>query len=289
MEAQELERQAEDYQRVENAIRYIEQNRHGQPGLQQIAKQVGLSEFHFQRLFGRWVGISPKRFLQYLTKEYAKTLLKASRDVLKTAYDSGLSAPSRLYDLFVSCEAVTPGEYKTGGARLQITYGIHPSPFGHCLIATTARGICAFQFNQGQSERQMCTELQRQWPQAVLSTNASHTAALIKTIFSAPRQSRPVPLHLHLRGTNFQIKVWEALIRIPFGTVTTYQDVARLVDNPKGARAVGNAVGQNPVPFLVPCHRVIRKDGSYGNYGGGPARKKALLGWEAALINEPLR
>lgn len=279
-----LKQLGDDYERVETAIGYIEKNRRAQPTLQQIAQHVGLSEFHFQRLFGRWVGISPKRFLQYLTKEYAKTLLSGSRDVLDAAYDTGLSAPSRLYDLFVSCEAVTPGEYKTGGGQLTITYGIHPSPFGACLIATTNRGICAFQFNQGQTDNRMRDELQAQWPQAVLTTDDSKTAALMQSIFAASPQTAPVPLHLHLRGTNFQIKVWEALVRIPLGAVVTYQDLARAIGNPKGARAVGNAVGQNPIPFLIPCHRVIRKDGNFGNYGGGPLRKKALLGWEAALI-----
>jgi AraC family transcriptional regulator of adaptative response/methylated-DNA-[protein]-cysteine methyltransferase len=282
METENFSAECRDYERIEMAIEFIETNVHAQPGLKTIARSVGLSEYYFQRLFSRWVGLSPKRFLQFLTKEYAKKLLADSRDLLETAYSAGLSGPGRLHDLFVACEAVTPGEFKRRGVGLRITYGLHPSPFGRCLIATTGRGVCGLYFIRGHGADRALRELSRSWPEARLEENARSTRPLLGRIFDPSRWNLSRPLPVLLRGTNFQIKVWEALIRIPAGAVVSYEDVAAFIGRPRAARAVGGAVGKNPVSFVVPCHRVIRKTADFGYYGGGPARKKAILGWEAA-------
>jgi AraC family transcriptional regulator of adaptative response/methylated-DNA-[protein]-cysteine methyltransferase len=278
-----MEQLEEDYGRIESAIRFIETEALRQPSLAEIANAAGLSEFHFQRLFSRWVGISPKRFLQFLTKEYARRLLQESRDVLSVTYDAGLSSPGRLHELFVTCEAVTPGEVKTRGEGLSIEYGFHPSPFGRCLVAVTERGICGLSFVQEAPEESLVTSLRARWPGARVRHSPEETAGVAERIFTFEAVSEPGPLHLFVRGTNFQIQVWQALIRIPFGKAVTYEDIARHIGMPKAPRAVGNAVGSNPIPFLIPCHRVIRKMGEFGNYGEGPQRKKAILGWEAAL------
>jgi AraC family transcriptional regulator, regulatory protein of adaptative response / methylated-DNA-[protein]-cysteine methyltransferase len=271
---------SEDYQRVEQAIRFLEQNYRRQPELKEVAESIHLSEYHFQRLFTRWVGISPKRFLQFLTKENAKAMLENSHGILEAAYNSGLSGPGRLHDLFVATEAVTPGEFKHKGAGLTIRYGFHPSPFGQCLVGVTGRGICHLSFVQPGGRSQALDELQKAWPEASLQEDPQATRPLISQIFTLSEQSGP--LGLHLCGTNFQIKVWEALLRIPPGTVVSYEDLAVSVGMPHAARAVGHAVGSNPVPVLIPCHRVIRKTGEFGSYHYGAARKKALLGWEMA-------
>lgn len=276
----QMDRLSNDYRRVEQAIQFLEKNFHRQPPLSEIAGSAGLSEFHFQRLFSRWVGISPKRFLQFLTKEYAKKLIEGSENLLDAAYDTGLSGPGRLHDLFVNCEAMTPGEYKRGGEGIDIAYGIHPSPFGHCLLAVTSRGICGLRFVPEGREASMKEWLQKKWPNAQIRLNPGKTEPLVASIFhSSSRKQKP--LYLYVRGTNFQIQVWQALLRIPLGKAVTYEDIARHIGMPRSARAVGNAVGANPIPFLIPCHRVIRKIGAFGNYGEGPARKKAILGWEA--------
>ncbi|HET6452672.1 MAG TPA: bifunctional helix-turn-helix domain-containing protein/methylated-DNA--[protein]-cysteine S-methyltransferase [Spirochaetia bacterium] len=275
----------EDYRRVERAIRFLEQEALRQPSLAEVAEAAGLSEFHFQRLFSRWVGISPKRFLQFLTKEYARSLLEESRDVLSVSYDSGLSSPGRLHELFVTCEAVTPGEVKSRGEGLSIEYGFHPSPFGRCLLAVTGRGICGLSFVQEDPEEHLVRSLRRRWPGASIREDADATAPMARQVFTFGADCEPGPLHLFVRGTNFQIQVWQALIRIPFGKAVTYEDVARHIGMPTASRAVGNAVGNNPIPFLIPCHRVIKKLGEFGNYGEGPQRKKAILGWEAALTH----
>lgn len=274
--------QSKDFERVELAIKFLERNFHRQPSLAEIADSINMSEYHFQRLFSRWAGISPKRFMQFLTKEYAKTLIENSENVLDAAYDAGLSGPGRLHDLFVTCEAVTPGEYGKGGRGVRIAYGVHPSPFGTCLLAATERGICNLTFLHDRSEAEATGSVISQWPNAVLEHRPKKTRTLVQKVFDRRAEPGSTPLHLYVRGTNFQIKVWEALLRIPVGHAVTYEAVARHIDMPKAARAVGNAVGQNPISFLIPCHRVIRKLGVFGNYGGGAARKKALLGWEAA-------
>lgn len=284
MNAVEYRSLSDDYDSVEQALRFLEQHVEEQPNLKEVAESVHLSEFHFQKLFTRWVGISPKRFLQYLTKERAKTMLASSRNLLDTAYSVGLSGPGRLHDLFVACEAVTPGEFKRQGEDLTIHYGFHPSPFGECLLANTGRGVCNLIFVMDGDREAAYQSLSHAWSLAKLVEDREKTQPYIRKIFNRLSGNRSEPLNLYLRGTNFQIKVWEALLRIPAGSVVTYQDIALAIGMPRAARAVGNAVGQNPIPVLIPCHRVIRKDGNFGNYGYGKARKKALLGWEQAHV-----
>ena len=281
---------SEDYERIEQAILFLEANYQAQPGLGEVAASVHLSEYHFQRLFTRWVGISPKRFLQFLTKEHAKQLLAQCENVLDTAYESGLSSPGRLHDLFVATEAVTPGEFKSHGEGMRITYGYHPTPFGESLLALTERGICDFIFVEGGDRYGALALLKSRWPRADLRQDERQTQVIVRRIFSALGRIEAVPvsgnvgrpLSLYLCGTNFQIKVWEALLRIPPGAVVSYDDIAVHLGMPGAARAVGNAVASNPIPVLIPCHRVIRKVGDFGKYRYGSARKKALLGWEMA-------
>ena len=272
-----------NYGRIEEAITYIETHFDRQPELKEIADHIGLSEFHFQRLFSRWVGISPKRFLQFLTKEYVKELLARPTNLLDATYDAGLSSPGRLHDLFVTCEAVTPGEFKARGKGLTIGYGLHQSPFGECLIARTERGICWLAFVRNANRQALIAEFTAAWKNAHIVEDHDGTRRLVARIYDPARWSRSSPLPVLVKGTNFQIKVWEALLKIPVGTVVTYEDVALCIGFPKAVRAVGNAVGKNPVSFVIPCHRVVRKTAEFGNYGGGPARKKAMLGWEAAI------
>jgi len=280
---------SQHYQIIEQAIQYIEANVQRQPELEEIASSIGLSEYHFQRLFTTWTGISPKRFMQFLTKEHAKQLLSQSENLLDTTHKVGLSSLGRLHDLFINTEAVTPGEYKTSGAGLTIRYGIHPSPFGKCLIATTERGICNLSFVDA-SEGKAIDNLIADWQQAEMVEDYKTTAPLVTRIFSAPQpdsayQEKNPRLSLHLRGTNFQIKVWEALLSIPSGALTTYEHIATQVGNPKAVRAVGTAVGHNPIAYLIPCHRVIRKSGDFGNYLYGSARKKVILAREYSTNN----
>jgi len=283
MKTNDFAQACRDYDRIEKAITYIEKNFDRQPELKEISGQIGLSEFHFQRLFSSWVGISPKRFLQFLTKEHVKQLLSGSANLLDATYDAGLSSPGRLHDLFVACEAVTPGEFKTRGKGLTITYGFHDSPFGECLIAKTDRGICWLSFVRNSGRKPLLDELAGAWKNARIVEDPSRTRSLVARIYDPGRWKRANPLPVLIKGTNFQIKVWEALLRIPVGTVVSYEDVALYIGFPKAVRAVGNAVGKNPVSFVIPCHRVVRKTAEFGNYGGGPARKKAMLGWEAAI------
>ncbi len=279
MTTSDLNQLSEDYTRIEQAIRYIETNAERQPDLNELATQVGLSAYHFQRLFTRWAGISPKRFLQFLTREHAKTLLARSGDLLEASYAAGLSGPGRLHDLFVQTEAVTPGEFKSKGAGVEIVYGFHATPFGECLLALTGRGICFLAFVE--NERSSALEqLKLTWPNAAFSESPSQTAPVVERIFSPGAVAEPIPVHL--RGTNFQIKVWEALLRLPPGALTSYQALAEQVHAPGAARAVGNAVAHNPLAYLIPCHRVLQKSGHFGNYRYGSSRKKAILGWEMA-------
>ena len=282
---QSLSHASADYDRIEKAIKFLENNFSSQPSLKDIAAHIGISEYHFQRLFSRWVGISPKRFLQFLTKEYAKQLLENSVNLLDVTYEAGLTSPGRLHDLFVTCEAVTPGEFKTKGEGLTITYGFHASPFGECMLATTDRGICGFIFVKNGNRNDVFSELKYSWKNAALVEDPDASRSLVNQIFNRSFTNDSVPLHLILSGTNFQIKVWEALIKIPFGAVVSYEDVAVQIGLPKATRAVGTAVGKNPISFIIPCHRVIRKSAEFGYYGGGLARKKAILGWEAAHLS----
>jgi len=269
-----------DYQRIEKAIHYLDSNFRSQPSLGDVARSVHLSEHHFQRLFRHWAGISPKRFLQFLTVGYAKALLEESRSVLDATYEAGLSSPGRLHDLFVNAEAVTPGEFKARGAGLAIHYGFHPSPFGTCLLAATERGVCGLSFPP--DRRQALEDLKAQWAGASFAENPKRTAPLVDRAFPRSQSNGTRALTLFLRGTNFQLKVWEALLKIPAGSVVSYEDLAAHLGKPRAARAVGSAVGSNPISFLIPCHRVIRKMGVVGDYAWGAARKKAILAWEAA-------
>ena len=271
---------SEDYLRIEQAIQYLECHVQEQPNLGAVAASIGLSEYHFQRLFTRWAGVSPKRFLQYLTKESAKELLNRSENLLDTTYRVGLSSLGRLHDLFVTAEAITPGEYRSRGLGLTIRYGIHPTPFGKCLIGLTDRGICHLSFVQT-SEGDALDDLVAAWREARMVEDLRSTAPLVAPIFDLRRRATAA-LHLHLSGTNFQLKVWEALLNIPVGAVTTYEHLAAEIGHPRAARAVGTALGHNPIAVLIPCHRVIRKLGGFGNYRYGVPLKKALLGWEGA-------
>ncbi len=272
---------ASDYQLIAAAIAYLEANHRSQPSLEELARHVAVSPFHLQRLFKRWAGISPKRFVQFLTVEHAKQLLAESRTMLDAAYETGLSGPGRLHDLFINVEAMTPGEFKLGGQGLTIQYGFHATPFGECLLAATERGICGLNF-VGQPGREAELEaLRARWPAAELVENPEATAAVVDKIFAAEHGSEDA-VRLLLAGTNFQIKVWEALLRIPPGSACTYEDVAQWVGQPSAARAVGGAVGANAIAYLIPCHRVIRKSGVIRDYRWGSTRKKAILGWEAS-------
>lgn len=275
----------EDYRRVEEAIRFLEERAAEQPDLGAVARHVGLSPHHFQRLFKRWAGVSPKRFLQYLTLEHAKRLLAASESLLETTWEVGLSSPGRLHDLFVAAEAVTPGEFKRRGEGLTLRWGVHPSPFGRCLLAATARGICHLSFLAPGSAEEPAAELRRRFRRSDLRPDPVATGRLVERIFrSEPGGAEDPPLTLHLRGTNFQLQVWKALLALPEGCAVTYGDLARHLGRPGGARAVGAAVGANPVAYVIPCHRVLRRGGELGGYRWGTSRKKALLGWEAARL-----
>lgn len=270
---------ATDYERIEKTIRYLEANFRAQPSLAQVAAQAQLSEYHFQRLFRRWAGISPKRFLQALTAEYARDLLRASRTVLEVSDAAGLSSAGRLHDLLVTLHAVTPGEIQDRGANLTIQYGFHPSPFGEFILAKTERGICCIEFVASEGRAATLAHIRRQWPAADWRLQPHATKVLAEKLFSNEAHER---FDLWVRGSNFQIKVWQALLRIPRGSVAAYEDLAARIEAPTATRAVASAVARNPVAILIPCHRVIRKTGAFGEYRWGSTRKKALLGWEAA-------
>lgn len=274
--------QSADYARITRAILYLEKNFRNPPDLEAASRAAGLSPFHFQRLFSRWVGISPKRFLQFLSASYVAVLLKESRSVLDSALDAGLSGPGRLHDLVVRVHAVTPGQLKAGGEGLTIRYGVHDGPFGRFFLAAAEKGICALSFLRGKDARREVRELRNTWGRARIVEDARGTKPLAERIFARPGKAAGAPLSVVVKGTNFQVKVWEALLRIPPGYVLCYEDLAVRVGTPRAVRAVGTALARNPVSYLVPCHRVIRKTGALGNYGGGPLRKKAMLAWESA-------
>jgi len=267
------------YATIAHAIRFMATAADDHPSLDTIAAAVNLSPWHFQRLFTSWVGISPKRFLQHLTLNHAKRLLTNAGSVLDVALDVGLSGPGRLHDLFVTYEAVTPGQYKLRGAGLNIAWGFHASPFGEVLVATTDRGVCWLGFVT-RNAQETFHAFRDDWPAATLEEDCAHTAPLAEKAFSFQR-GRPA-LPLHLRGTPFQLKVWEALLRIPEGTLVTYGDVAAATGSPRAVRAVGHAVGRNPIALLIPCHRVILKCGAIHNYRWESERKAALIAFEAA-------
>ncbi|WP_324043828.1 bifunctional transcriptional activator/DNA repair enzyme AdaA [Aeromonas dhakensis] len=270
-----------DYARIADAIRFIASQVARQPTLDEIAAHVHLSPFHFQRLFSRWAGVTPKRYLQVLTLERAKALLQESRPLLEVADTLGLSSGSRLYDHFVQLEAVTPGEYKQRGAGLVIDHGVHDTPFGQAFVALTSRGVCNFSFLDEQDPQTPLAALAQSWPEAELREAPSRTRGIIHTMFDGSK-TPDRPISLHVSGTNFQISVWRALLQIPPAKVVSYAQVASAVGNPKAARAVGLAVGTNPVALMIPCHRVIQQNGKLGGYHWGETRKQAIHAWEAA-------
>lgn len=274
----------QDYQRIAKAIEFLRESALDQPSLDEAARQVGLSPYHFQRLFKRYAGVSPKRFLQHLTCTYAKQLLRKSTSVLETSFAVGLSSPSRLHDLLINVEAVTPGEFKTGGRGLHIAYGIHATPFGDCLLAQTERGICRLEFLDNGNQQQVLHCLQSDWPHAAIVQNQKTAATTVEQIFHPLERSSSPPLKLLLRGTNFQIQVWQALLNIPTGAIFSYGQLAKQLGEPKSSRAVGTAVGRNPIAYLIPCHRVLRSDGNLGGYRWGLQRKLAMLGCELANL-----
>ena len=275
-----------DYDTIAKALRFLGDRFQEQPGLDLLSQEMELSKFHLQRLFTRWAGVSPKRFLQFLTVQHAKGLLRDSEPVLAATFASGLSGPARLHDLFINTEGVTPGEYKQAGESLEISYGFHPTPFGVGLFGRASRGLCHLAFlseNSDMERNRALSELTRDWPGAVFIESPGMAADLAETIF-VPKGGPPpsAPLSLFLKGTNYQIKVWNALLRIPSGRLTTYGRLAGLMGSPKSARSVGSAVAKNHIAYLIPCHRVIREMGAFGDYRWGRERKKAILGWEAA-------
>ena len=269
-----------NYQRIEQAIKYLEGNFQRQPELDEVAEKVHLSPFHFQRIFTEWAGISPKRFLQYLTVDFLKTKLLESRNIVEAAESAGLSSQSRVYDLFTTLEAVTPQEYKLRGSGIRIEYGFHETPFGTVLIGTTDRGICWLSFiNIGDEPKAEMEKMKEHWHNSVFHQDQAFTADYVERIFGQKTHGK---IHVLVKGTNFQVKVWEALLRLPSGSVTTYQNIAQQIKNPKAMQAVGSAVGSNHIAYLIPCHRVIRKDGILGEYRWSASRKKSIIGWEMA-------
>lgn len=268
-----------DYERITAAIHYLEEHLQEQPTLDQLANYLHLSPFHTQRLFKRWAGISPKRLSQFLTLTYAQQLLRETRSTLDATYEVGLSSPSRLHDLFVTIDAVTPAEYKKMGEGVVIRYGYQETPFGEALVAVTDRGVCGLHFIV--NDRQTAfDELTHNWPRATFFEDQTAVATTTRQIFERAYGEKPPHIRLFLKGTNFQLKVWEALLKIPVGSVAAYGDIASLIGQPSASRAVGSAIGRNAIAYLIPCHRVIRNSGAINAYRWGNARKKALFVWE---------
>lgn len=275
-----------DYNRIAQVIRYINTNFRQQPSLEELAQQVHLSPYHFQRLFKQWAGTTPKKFLQFISLNHAKRMLKGGQSTLFDAsYDTGLSGTARLHDLFVNIEGMTPAEFKNGGAKLQITYNFYSCPFGNLIIASTSKGIChmAFYTDKGQG----ITALKDTFPNAIYEVKTDvHQQNALR--FFNHDNSTLDQVKLHLKATDFQLKVWEALLKIPFGALSTYGNLAKQIGNPKASRAVGTAIGSNPVAFLIPCHRVIQATGAIGGYKWETLRKTAIIGWEQAQIDSEL-
>lgn len=269
-----------DYDRIASAMAYLVERAVEQPSLEDIAAHVHLSPYHFQRLFCRWAGTTPKRFLQVLTLERGKRLLDNSRSLLDVSHELGLSGSSRLHDHFVQLEAVTPGEYKSRGKQVHIEYGVHATPFGPMFVAITQRGVCRAEFMDFNSLEDLLDSLHNAWPLSSIRESLSSTRQAIDVFFSNDTTTRHGPLSLHVAGTNFQIAVWRALLKIPTGSVASYAEVAKSLGTPKSARAVGNAIGANPVALLIPCHRVIQQSGALGGYRWGSTKKLMVQTWE---------
>jgi len=273
-----------DYERVRRIIAYISERWRDQPSLESIATHVGLSTTHVHHLFRRWCGLSPKAFLQAITLDNAKALLASSASVLDTTYELGLSGPGRLHDLFVTHEAMTPGDFKAGGAGILMRYGYHPSPFGEAIVVATDRGLAGIGFvDEGQRDAALA-DMKRRWPKADFSEDAKATGALARRVFDPAQWRADQPLRVVLIGTDFEVRVWETLLRIPLGRATTYSDIASRLGRPSASRAVGAAVGKNPISFVVPCHRVLGRSGALTGYHWGLTRKQAILGWEAGAV-----
>ncbi len=273
-----------NYGRIAAAIDYMKLHFKEQPSLNEVAGVVGLSPFHFQRLFTQWAGVSPKKFIQYLGLEYAKKLLQEEQStLLNTAYETGLSGTSRLHDLFINIEGMTPGEYKNGGENLVINYCFAESPFGKIIVASTSKGICHMFFEE--NEQQALFDLKSRFPNAEYHQVVDKIQQSALFIFQKDWKQLD-QIKLHLTGTDFQLKVWETLLKIPLGGLSTYGAVAKDIDRPKASRAVGTAIGSNPVAFLIPCHRVIQSSGHLGGYMWGETRKSAIIGWEASKVTD---
>lgn len=277
------EQKQTNYERVEKAIHYIDAHFQAQPSLDEIAQAIHVSPYHFQRIFSEWAGVSPKKFMQYISLNYAKNLLKNRMGLLDATYETGLSSCSRLHDLFVTIEGMTPGEFKNGGADLTINYCFAESPFGKVIVASTLKGVCTMSFEEDESKALL--DLKKHFPNAKYRqlTDKFQQDALF--IFQKDWNHLD-KIKLHLAGTPFQLKVWESLLKIPMGALVTYGDIAQNIENPKSARAVGSAIGSNPVAFLIPCHRVIQSSGKISGYLWGETKKKAIIGWEAAKNGE---
>jgi AraC family transcriptional regulator of adaptative response/methylated-DNA-[protein]-cysteine methyltransferase len=273
-----------NFSRIEEAIGYINANFKTQPSLEEIAKNIHLSPYHFQRLFTEWAGVSPKKFLQYISVEHAKNMLKKNQSTLAdAAFETGLSGTGRLHDLFINIEGMTPGEYKNGGENLSINYSYAESPFGNILVASTSKGICYMAF--ADDEKETLKTLQKNFPNARYKQMVDLIQQNALYIFTHDWKKLS-NIKLHLKGTAFQIKVWETLLKIPMGQLSNYGTIANQIENPKASRAVGSAISDNPVAFLIPCHRIIQSTGNFGQYHWGSNRKTAMIGWEAAKIND---
>jgi AraC family transcriptional regulator of adaptative response/methylated-DNA-[protein]-cysteine methyltransferase len=274
----------DDYARVCDVIAHLSENWRDQPPLEDLASRVKLSPDQLQRLFTRWAGLTPKAFVQALTLDHAKAMLQNAASILETSLDVGLSGPGRLHDLFITHEGMSPGAYKNRGEGLQIYYGYHPSPFGVALVMMTEHGLCGLAFCDAGEERASLADMTRRWPNAQYTEDSSRTAPVMAQVFADRNLRGNQPLRITFIGTDFEIRVWESLVKIPVGQATTYGDIAKAVGSPKAARAVGAAVGKNPMSFVVPCHRVLGKSGALTGYHWGLTRKKAILGWEAGTV-----
>jgi AraC family transcriptional regulator of adaptative response/methylated-DNA-[protein]-cysteine methyltransferase len=281
MNVKDFSQQFDDYIKIEKAIDYWDTNFKSQPTLDQIAASMQLSKYHFDRLFKRWAGISPIQFFHFLTLEHTRRKLAESRIFLDTSSEAGLHGPGRMHDLFVTFEAITPGEFKQMGTGLKMEYGFHPTQFGLCFLVLTDRGISHLGFVDGDGHAMALSQFQKSWPEATISENRARTGSLVNRIFRFDHTHESRPFHLLLKGTNFQVCVWRALLTVNIGNIATYQDIAAYIGCPKAFRAVANAIAINPVGYLIPCHRVIAKSGRIHQYRWGAVRKKAILGWEA--------
>jgi len=275
--------QLDDYNKVRSVLESLHENWREQPSLSDLARPVGLNEDQLQKLFTRWAGLTPKAFLQALTLDHARAMLQDSASVLDAALETGLSGPGRLHDLFIAHEAMSPGAYKAKGAGLQIYYGFHPSPFGMALAMVTEHGLCGLAFNDEGQDKASLVDMTRRWPNAQYTEDSARTAPYVARVFGNIKDNQPI--RITMIGSDFEISVWETLLKIPMGKAVSYGDIASSIGKPKAARAVGAAVGRNPISFVVPCHRALGKTGALTGYHWGLTRKKAILGWEAGQLS----